>query len=107
MNRTKTLRKATLIVVLVLILLPTKTAAYRAGDFHWLPPFLAVEEKPSVTFILDTSIGMLKRAYLGPFDATRDYYGYFDPESSYDYNADSKTPHFLQTTPPGNGTEIS
>lgn len=95
MNRTKALRKATLMVVFALILLPGKTGAYRAGDFHWLPPFLAVEEKPSVTFILDTSIGMLERAYLGPFDATRDYYGYFDPKSVYDYNADSQTPHFF------------
>lgn len=95
MSRTKALRNATLMVVFVLILLPAKTAAYRADDFHWIPPFLVVEEKPSVTFILDTSIGMLERAYLEPFDAAREYYGYFDPKSGYGYNADSQAPHFF------------
>ena len=95
MSRTKTLRKATFMIVFTLMLLPTKTAAYRAGDFHWLPPFLAVEEKPSVTFILDTSSSMLERAYSGPFNATREYFGYFDPDSLYLYNTETETPHFL------------
>lgn len=95
MSRTKTLRKATFMVIFALMLLPTKTAAYRADDFHWLPPFLAVEEKPSVTFILDTSSSMLERAYSGPFNATREYFGYFDPNSYYLYNAETDTPHFL------------
>ncbi|MDP3429791.1 MAG: hypothetical protein Q8R89_05605, partial [Desulfomicrobium sp.] len=80
---------------LVLMLLAPKSNAYQAADFHWLPPFLAVEEKPSLTFILDTSSSMLKRAYSDPFDGTREYFGYFDTRSFYSYNAESDTPHFF------------
>ena len=53
-----------------------------------------MEEKPSLTFILDTSSSMLERAYSDPFDGTREYYGYFDPHSSYSYSAKGDTPHF-------------
>lgn len=83
------------IVACALFLLASEARAYRASDFHWLPPFLPMEEKPSLTFILDTSSSMLKRAYSDPFNGTREYYGYFDPHSSYSYNAESDTPHFF------------
>jgi len=83
------------IAACALVLLAPEAQAYRASDFHWLPPFLAMEEKPSLTFILDTSSSMLERAYSDPFNGTREYYGYFDPHSSYSYNAESDTPHFF------------
>jgi type IV pilus assembly protein PilY1 len=83
------------IVACALILLAPEARAYRPSDFHWLPPFLAMEEKPSLTFILDTSSSMLERAYSDPFDGTREYYGYFDPHTFYSYNAESDTPHFF------------
>jgi type IV pilus assembly protein PilY1 len=77
------------------LLLAPEARAYQAADFHWLPPFLAMEEKPSLTFILDTSSSMLERAYPGPFNATREYMGYFDPGAYYCYNLQSDTPHFF------------
>ena len=77
------------------LLLAPQARAYRASDFNWLPPVLAMEEKPSLTFILDTSSSMLQRAYRGPFDTEREYHGYFDPHSSYSYNAQSDRPHFF------------
>jgi type IV pilus assembly protein PilY1 len=83
------------IAACALFLLTPESRAYRPSDFHWLPPFLAMEEKPSLTFILDTSSSMLERAYSDPFNATRDYFGYFDPRSYYSYNADCDTPHFF------------
>ena len=54
-----------------------------------------MEEKPSLTFILDTSSSMLKRAYSSPFNSTREYYGYFDPGAYYCYNTENDTPHFF------------
>lgn len=80
--------------IAALFLLAPEARAYRAIDFHWLPPFLAMEEKPSLTFILDTSASMLERAYSDPFNAEQEYYGYFDPRASYSYNALSDAPHF-------------
>jgi len=93
MNRK--IENAIRIVACALFLLASEARAYRPSDFHWLPPFLAMEEKPSLTFVLDTSSSMLKRAYSGPFNATRGYFGYFDPRSSYSYNAKSDAPHFF------------
>ncbi len=78
-----------------LFILSIEARAYRASDFHWLPPFLPMEEKPSLTFILDTSSSMLERAYSGPFNATREYLGYFDAASCYCYDAESDRPHFF------------
>lgn len=91
----KYLGKLVRISVFALLLLAPEAAAYRASDFHWLPPVLAAEEKPSLTFILDTSSSMLKRAYSGAFNSTREYYGYFAPDSYYRYNTQSDIPHFL------------
>lgn len=82
------------IVACALFLLAPEARAYRPSDFHWLPPFLAMEEKPSLTFILDTSSSMLERAYSDPFNEAREYVGYFDPRTSYNCNAESDTPHF-------------
>jgi type IV pilus assembly protein PilY1 len=83
------------IAACALLLLAPETRAYRPSDFHWLPPFLAMEEKPSLTFILDTSASMLERAYSDSFDAEQEYYGYFDPRALYSYNEESDTPHFF------------
>jgi type IV pilus assembly protein PilY1 len=83
------------IAACALFLLASEARAYRASDFHWMPPFLAMEEKPSLTFILDTSSSMLKRAYSGEFDAAQNYFGYFNPHASYSYDAESDTPHFF------------
>jgi len=93
--------RAIWIAACALFLLAPAARAYRPSDFHWLPPFLAMEEKPSLTFILDTSSSMLERAYSGPFNGTRDYYGYFDPHASYNYNAESDTPHFYAVNATG------
>jgi len=90
-----TFKNALWMAALALTLLAPQAAAYRAADFHWMPPFLAVEEKPSLTFILDTSSSMLQRAYSGPFDAAREYCGYFDPRSYYSYQTEGGSPHFL------------
>lgn len=95
MTTRTTLEKALRAAALALALLVPEAAAYRAADFHWLPPFLAVEAKPSLTFILDTSSSMLERAYPEPFDATRAYSGYFDPRLYYSYRAEGENPHFL------------
>ncbi|MBV1714115.1 MAG: hypothetical protein KUA37_19290 [Desulfomicrobium sp.] len=95
MSGKPTFTNALWMAALVLMLLAPKSEAYRAADFHWLPPFLAVEEKPSLTFILDTSSSMLQRAYSDPFNGTREYYGYFDTRSYYNYNAESEKPHFF------------
>ena len=54
-----------------------------------------MEEKPSLTFILDTSSSMLERAYSDSFDAEQEYYGYFDPRALYSYNSESDTPYFF------------
>ena len=94
MKRTNGPLTVTLAVACVLIFLAASATAYRGADFHWLPPFVTMEEKPSVTFVLDTSASMLQRAYSGPFNATRRYYGYFDPDSYYAYNADTDYAHF-------------
>lgn len=94
MNR-KYLENVVLVAICTLLLLAPEAAAYRASDFHWRPPMLAVEEKPSLTVILDTSSSMLQRAYSGPFNSTREYQGYFDPGSYYRYNAQTDAPHFL------------
>ncbi|MGE4443020.1 MAG: pilus assembly protein [Desulfomicrobium sp.] len=92
-------RKIAIAIWIAALFLPAPEAgAYRPSDFHWLPPFLAMEEKPSLTFILDTSASMLERAYSDPFNGTREYYGYFDPRASYSYNAESGTPHFFVDT---------
>lgn len=69
-------------------------AAYRGADFLWLPPFVTMEEKPSVTFVLDTSASMLQRAYSGPFNAARQYFGYFDPDTYYAYIDEADNAHF-------------
>ncbi len=86
---------ATALWIAALFLLAPDARAYRPSDFHWLPPFLAMEEKPSLTFILDTSSSMLERAYSDPFNAEQEYYGYFDPRALYSYNAESDTQHFF------------
>jgi type IV pilus assembly protein PilY1 len=87
--------RAIWIAVCTLFLLAPAARAYRASDFHWVPPFLAMEEKPSLTFVLDTSSSMLERAYSDQFDGTREYFGYFDTRSYYNYNAESDKPHFF------------
>lgn len=81
-------------LVCVFMLTVSCASAYQAADFHWLPPIVTMEEKPSVTFVLDTSESMLQRAYSGPFNATRQYFGYFDPGSYYVYNAATDNAHF-------------
>jgi type IV pilus assembly protein PilY1 len=91
----KYLGKTVRIAICALLLLAPEAAAYRASDFHCLPPVLAEEEQPSLTFILDTSSSMLQRAYSGPFNSTREYYGYFAPDSYYRYNSQADNPHFL------------
>ena len=83
------------IAACVLFILSIEAGAYRASDFHWLPPFMAMEEKPSLTFILDTSSNMLERAYSGQFNATKHYFGYFDSHARYSYDAENDTPHFF------------
>jgi len=71
---------------LFLLLLPHALFAYKAEDFNWIPPFLARDEKPSIIIIFDNSGSMLGRAYSGSFNASREYYGYFDPKTYYSYN---------------------
>lgn len=83
-----------LAVACVLMLLVSSAAAYRGADFHWLPPFVTLEEKPSITFVLDTSASMLQRAYSGPFNAARRYFGYFDPDTYYAYIDEADSAHF-------------
>lgn len=94
MKRTNCPPTVTLVVACLLMFFASSAAAYRGADFHWLPPFVTMEEKPSVTFVLDTSSSMLQRAYSGPFDATRRYFGYFDPDSYYAYNAETDHAHY-------------
>lgn len=94
MKRTNYPLTVALAVACVLVFLASSASAYRGADFHWLPPFVTMEEKPSVTFVLDTSASMLQRAYSGPFNATRQYFGYFDPDSYYAYNAETDHAHF-------------
>ncbi len=94
MKRTNGPLTVTLAVACVLVFFASSAAAYRGADFHWLPPFVTMEEKPSVTFVLDSSASMLQRAYSGPFNATRRYDGYFDPDSYYVYIADTDYAHF-------------
>ncbi len=95
MSGKTTLNNALWMAVCVIMLLAPNSSAYRAADFHWLPPILAVEEKPSLTFILDTSASMLQRAYPGSFNSTREYPGYFDSASYYRYNSEVDTHHFV------------
>ncbi|GAB6110910.1 pilus assembly protein [Desulfomicrobium salsuginis] len=90
-NYTQTVAVA---VVCVFMLSVSGATAYRGADFHCLPPFVTMEEKPSVTVVLDTSASMLQRAYSGPFNAARQYYGYFDPDSYYAYIDEADNAHF-------------
>lgn len=69
-----------------LLILPYTLSAYMAADFNWVPPFLARDEKPSIIIIFDNSGSMLGRAYTENFNASREYYGYFDPRTYYLYN---------------------
>lgn len=94
-------KKLFLLIITACLLFPAKGAPFQASDFHWVPPFLATEEKPSVTFVLDTSANMLERAYDGPFNATDEYYGYFDSRSYYNYDAGAAAPHFYANNDTG------
>lgn len=70
----------------LVMLLPNLLWAYKASDFSWIPPFLARDEMPSTTIILDNSGSMFNRAYTDQFNSTKEYYGYFDPKTYYTYN---------------------
>lgn len=73
------------LLAVILLALPYTLSAYKAADFNWSPPFLARDEKPSIIIIFDNSGSMLGRAYTGVFNASREYYGYFNPRSYYRY----------------------
>lgn len=77
----------------LIALFSNHSLAYKAEDFVWMPPLLSSqEEKPSTTIILDNSGSMLERAYTENFNASKEYYGYFDPRSYYSYSTSNE--HF-------------
>lgn len=81
--------------------------AVDCGQYNLLPPFLTQNTEPSTTIILDNSGSMYEHAYQDRevwwrytgssddrpcstgFNATREYYGYFDPYAYYSYNTSS------------------
>jgi type IV pilus assembly protein PilY1 len=82
---------------LLLVLLLGGVAAAGAqtmGDYCYTPPSVGKSLPPNVMIVMDTSGSMLNFAYdyngsgwSEGFDPTREYYGYFDPDTYYEYSS--------------------
>ncbi len=72
-------------------------------DFSFLPPFLGVDVKPNILFILDTSGSMNAPAYSGYSDYTytKTYFGYFESTRCYVYQQRRFTPDKTANPPEG------
>jgi Tfp pilus tip-associated adhesin PilY1 len=86
-----------LICLIVLFALNPRARAYDASQFKYIPPFIPLDEAPSVLLLCDTSGSMDQYAYANmvgsyggyppgaEYDPNQVYYGYFDPYAYYRY----------------------
>jgi type IV pilus assembly protein PilY1 len=72
-------------VSLFIICLLTATTAFSSmSDYCQAPPFVTTSAAPNVLLLVDTSGSMASKAYDNtPYDSTKVYEGYFDPEKNY------------------------
>ena len=86
-----------LICLIVFLAVNPQAGAYDASQFKNIPPFIPLNEDPSVLLLCDTSGSMDQYAYANmvgsyggyppgaEYDPNRVYYGYFDPYAYYRY----------------------
>ncbi|MEK6744791.1 MAG: hypothetical protein AABZ15_14340 [Nitrospirota bacterium] len=117
--------KRTILVVLVVLALAAWQGSALAGDSwldangiridnvnlngqhvtnntYWIdPPFLSAKVRPNVLFVLDNSGSMNEAAYRSSYDPTQfvggGYFGYFDPNTMYQFASNKWTPTTADT----------
>lgn len=88
-------RIVAVIVTLMLIgVLPgtSEVHAQALADYTASPPFTTTAIPPNILLLLDNSGSMNTRAYETAFDASKAYYGLFDPYECYDYGSNKFQP---------------
>ena len=98
------IRSVFIIAIYILALGQPIFAGDPCTDYSKEPPFLSENALPSTTLIIDFSGSMNEHAYqefaikwdngtsnstgFTGFDSTKEYYGYFDPDSYYEYSSE-------------------
>jgi type IV pilus assembly protein PilY1 len=72
------------------------------NNTYWIdPPFLSAKVRPNVLFVLDNSGSMNEAAYRSSYDPTQfvggAYFGYFDPNTMYQYASNQWSPTTADT----------
>jgi len=79
---------------LILILGPTEVNAQAMADYTSVPAFVGRDAvPPNILLLLDNSGSMNTVAYQTSFDATKSYFGLFDPLECYDYGSNKFIPN--------------
>ena len=74
------------------LLWPTQVKAQAMADYTSSPPFISNAVPPNILLLLDNSGSMNTRAYETAFDASKAYYGLYDPYECYDYGSNKFQP---------------
>jgi type IV pilus assembly protein PilY1 len=87
------------IAVLFLTLLPVvRGFAQTMDNYTSYPPVMASSAKASALILLSNDSTAFSEGYKDPYNDGVDYYGYFDPRKSYDYQGGRFTPYQINAS---------